>query len=214
MTDWLIDSPPGAQATLLLAHGAGAPMDSEFMAQIAKLLSQCGCEVIRFEFSYMAQRRTGGSKRPPEPAPVLMQCWREQVTRARAELVPGRRLLIGGKSLGGRMASLVADDLGVDGLICFGYPFHPAGKPEKLRVEHLHKLKTPALIVQGTRDPLGSCDEVKGYALPSSISFHWLPDGDHDFKPRVKSGYRWQQHLQSAAEVTCAFIDTLTADQR
>jgi hypothetical protein len=214
MTEWLINRPQqNPRATVLLAHGAGAAMDSEFMTLMAELLCQGGCEVIRFEFPYMSQRRRGGSKRPPERAPVLMQCWCEQVARVRADLPSGRRLIIAGKSLGGRMASMVADALGADGLVCLGYPFHPTGKPERLRVDHLQNLQTPALIVQGTRDPLGSFDEVQAYALAPSIKLHWLPDGDHDFKPRVKSGYSWQQHLQSAAASVYTFIDSLTANQ-
>lgn len=210
MTSLLVNTPAETPiASLLLAHGAGAPMDSEFMTTMAQLLCQVGCEVIRFEFPYMAERRLSGKKRPPEREPKLTDAWREQVLAIRKELPPQRKLIIGGKSLGGRMASLVADELAVTGLVCFGYPFHPVAKPQSLRVAHLEHLQTPTLIVQGTRDPLGSLEDVAGYTLASTIGVHWLPDGDHDFKPRVKSGYCWQQHLQSTAETVRTFIDHL-----
>jgi predicted alpha/beta-hydrolase family hydrolase len=211
MTDWLIgkptSSPPAAR--FLLAHGAGAPMDSEFMEQLSGLLCHEGCEVIRFEFPYMAKRRMTGKRSPPDRAPALTQCWREQIAELNANSNPGQKLIIGGKSMGGRMASLVADELAVTGLVCFGYPFHPPRKPEQLRVEHLHKNKIPTLIVQGSRDPLGHQQEVESYHLPRNITMCWLSDGDHDFKPRVKSGFTWQQHLESAAINTRSFIDQL-----
>lgn len=213
MTDWLVNMPVDEPiASVILAHGAGAPMDSEFMVVLAELLCEFGLEVIRFEFPYMAERRATGSKRPPERVPILTQCWREQIVRARQSLPADRKLIIGGKSLGGRMASMVADESAADGLVCLGYPFHPAGKPERLRVEHLRNLQTPTLIVQGERDPLGNLQEVQKYELAPVIKLHWLPDGDHDFKPRVKSGYTWQQHLQRAAENVCAFINQLVVD--
>src|SRR5690606_27178979 len=96
------------------------------------------------------------------------------------------------------MATLVADETRVDGLVCLGYPFHQPGKPDRQRTEHLLTLRTPCLIVQGSRDPLGSREEVDGYTLAATIQLHWLEDGDHDFKPRVKSGYRQIHHWQSA----------------
>src|SRR5690606_4931643 len=108
------------------------------------------------------------------------QCWRDNLERVRTTLPAVPKLLIGGKSMGGRMASLIVDELSVSGAICMGYPFHPAGKPERLRSAHLVDLKTPALIVQGTRDLLGNQQEVQNYALSPSINVYWLPDGDHD----------------------------------
>ena len=98
-----------------------------------------------------------------------------------------KTLLIGGKSLGGRIASLVADETEVAGLVCLGYPFHPTGKPEQLRIEHLKSIHTTTLIVQGERDPFGNRQEVAGYKLSKHIRVHWLPDGDHSFKPRKAS---------------------------
>ena len=108
------------------------------------------------------------------------------------------------------MASLVADELGVKGLVCLGYPFHPQGKPERLRTAHLAELQTPTLIVQGTRDALGNREEVEGYTLSSAIRLHWLEDGDHDLKPRVKSGFTHDQHLRDCVEEVAAFVGANT----
>ncbi|AXM98664.1 alpha/beta family hydrolase [Pseudomonas plecoglossicida] len=189
---------------LILAHGAGAPMDSEFMNEMAQRLAALGVGVVRFEFPYMAQRRAGGGKRPPNPQGVLLECWREVYRQVRP-LVTGK-LAIGGKSMGGRMASLLADELGADALVCLGYPFYAVGKPEKPRVEHLAGLKTPTLIVQGERDALGNREAVQGYALSAAIEVSWLVAGDHDLKPLKASGFSHDQHLQVAAERVAGFL--------
>jgi len=193
-----------ASACLILAHGAGAPMDSDFMNEMAQRLAALGVAVIRFEFPYMAERRNGGGKRPPNPQKVLLECWREVYRQVRP-LVTGR-LAIGGKSMGGRMASLLADELGADALVCLGYPFYAVGKPEKPRVEHLAELKTRTLIVQGERDALGNREAVEGYALSPSIEVSWLVAGDHDLKPLKASGFSHEQHLQAAAEKVAGFL--------
>jgi hypothetical protein len=182
--DFLTDGPDTAAATVVLAHGAGAPMDSPFMAAMAEGLAARGLRVVRFEFPYMAARRAEGKKRPPDPERRLLETWRAVV----ADLGSARRLVIGGKSMGGRMASLVADELGVAGLACLGYPFHPPGKPENLRTAHLETLRTPTVVVQGERDPFGRRDEVETYRLSPAIRLVWAPDGDHDLKPRKASG--------------------------
>lgn len=206
MSDLLIDRPSRPRARFLFAHGAGAPMDSDFMQAIASGLCVRDIEVIRFEFPYMAARRAGGGKRPPNPMPVLLDCYRVQIASASSPLP----LFIGGKSMGGRVASLLAQEYSdsgdVAGLICLGYPFHPRGKPERLRTEHLQRLECPALIVQGSRDPLGSAEEVPGYGLPEAIRFQWLQDGDHDFKPRRASGFTREQHWQAAVDEVADFI--------
>ncbi len=208
MTDhWLEDIPEGTpRASLLLAHGAGAPMDSDFMNRMAALLCERGIAVRRFEFPYMAQRRQGG-RRPPDRQPVLLDCWRQQLARWQSER--GGPVFIGGKSLGGRMASLLLAEertRDVAGLVCLGYPFHPPGKPERTRTEHLAGLRTPTLIAQGSRDPLGNRQEVAAYTLSDAIVLHWLEDGDHDFRPRVKSGFTVSQHLVAAAEAATTFM--------
>lgn len=182
-------------------------MDSDFMETMAGLLADLGVGVIRFEFPYMQQRRQGGSKRPPDRQPVLLEWWRQVIEHC-SDSAP---LFIGGKSMGGRMATLIADEEKVKGCICLGYPFHPPSKPEKTRVEHLKDLRTPTLVVQGTRDPLGSRDEVVHYELSPAIRLHWLEDGDHDLKPRVRSGFSHAQHLQDAARAIADFIHRQTA---
>ncbi|WP_054894772.1 MULTISPECIES: alpha/beta family hydrolase [unclassified Pseudomonas] len=194
----------GRFCSLILAHGAGAPMDSAFMDEIAQRLAGLGIGVIRFEFPYMAERRINGGKRPPNPQKVLLECWREVYGQVRP-LVTGT-LAVGGKSMGGRMASLLADELEVDALVCLGYPFYAVGKPEKPRVEHLAELKTPTLIVQGERDALGNREAVEGYALSPAIEVNWLVAGDHDLKPLKASGFSHEQHLQAAAEKVAGFL--------
>jgi predicted alpha/beta-hydrolase family hydrolase len=110
--------------------------------------------------------------------------------------------------MGGRIASLVADDAGVAGLICLGYPFHPVGNPDKLRVEHLAKIKTPTLIIQGERDPFGTREEVAKYKLSRMVQVTWMVDGDHSFKPRKSSGRTEQQNWNAALAEIEAFLDT------
>jgi predicted alpha/beta-hydrolase family hydrolase len=200
----LIDGSDVAGVKLILAHGAGQGMASPFMHRIAQLLAGDNLQVIRFNFPYMQAQERSGKKRPPDREAKLLEYWREQVRQCRTE--SSHRLFIGGKSMGGRMASLLADELQVDGLICLGYPFHPPGKPERLRTQHLIELQTPTLICQGERDSFGRQDEVSGYSLSPRILFHWLSDGDHSFKPRKSSGLSLEQNLQSAAKAILHFI--------
>jgi predicted alpha/beta-hydrolase family hydrolase len=202
---WQWDEPPqAASSTLILAHGAGAPMDSPFMQAMAQGLAARGVRVVRFEFAYMAQRRLDGRKRPPNPQAQLLQQWRDVHAQVR-QRVAGP-LAIGGKSMGGRMASLLADELGVSALVCLGYPFYAAGKPEKPRVAHLAELRTPTLIIQGQRDALGNQETVAGYALSAAIELHWLQAADHDLKPLKASGFTHEQHLATAAGVIEALL--------
>ena len=133
---------------------------------------------------------------------MLLATWREVV----AGLGDPARLVIGGKSMGGRMASMVADELGVAGLVCFGYPFHPPGRPERTRTAHLVELQTRALILQGTRDPFGNEEDVAGYELSSAIEVQWLEGGDHDFKPRAASGRTREQNWKEAVAAAVGFM--------
>jgi predicted alpha/beta-hydrolase family hydrolase len=117
--------------------------------------------------------------------------------------------VIGGKSMGGRIASLVADEARVAGLVCLGYPFHPVGKPDRLRVEHLATIRTPTLIVQGQRDPFGDREEVAGYRLSPAVRVAWAEDGDHSFRPRKASGRTEQQNWTAALEEVVNFLEAL-----
>lgn len=202
----LVNGPTGAPDRFVLAHGAGSPMDSPTMEAIATGVAAAGIRVFRFEFPYMRQRRSGGRRRPPDRQDALLETWHEVIDA----LGGAESLVIGGRSMGGRMASLIADAVGALGLVCLGYPFHPPGKPERLRTEHLAGLRTPTLIVQGERDAFGSTAEVGGYALSDAIRVHWLADGDHSFVPRKKSGHTAAGHLAEAAAVTAEFIRSLT----
>ena len=201
MTRFLLDGPEAASNVVVLAHGAGAAMDSPFMAAVARGLALEGMRVARFEFPYMAARREGRRPGPDRPD-VLLAAWRGVVE----ELGGGPRLVIGGKSLGGRIASLVADEAGARGLVCLGYPFHPPGQAAKLRTAHLEHLTTPALVVQGTRDPFGTREEVAGYALSESIRVEWIEDGDHSLVPRKSSGRTAERNLEAAIEAVAAFV--------
>jgi predicted alpha/beta-hydrolase family hydrolase len=202
----LVDGAASATVRILLAHGAGAPMDSPFMARFARDLAARGARVGRFEFPYMAARRTGGRSGAPDREPVLRESW----LQAMARFGGAAGLVIGGKSLGGRIASMVADEAGVAGLVCLGYPFHPPGKPERLRTAHLEDLRTSALILQGTRDPFGTRDDVASYRLSPAIRVHWLEDGDHSFKPRASSGRTEARNLEEAIAATWEFAAGLT----
>lgn len=200
--DVLIDGPDVPRSTFLFAHGAGGPMDSAFMNTIARGIAAHGIRVVRFEFPYMAARRKGRKSGAPDREPVLLDTWREVV----GLYAPVTQLVIGGKSLGGRIASMAADELGVAGVVCFGYPFHPPSQPQKLRTRHLEGLKTPALVIQGTRDPFGGEGEVPRYRLARTIRVEWLPDGDHSFKPRARSGFTESENLERAVELASEFI--------
>jgi len=171
-------------------------MDSPFMDHLADQLAAAGVKVLRFEFPYMSARRLDGRKRPPNPMPVLQAHLRALCDELQEPF------FVGGKSMGGRVASMLAGDLGARGFICFGYPFHPPGKPEKTRTAHLRELDCPGLILQGTRDPFGKPEEVTGYSLDPQLQLHWLDGGEHDFKPLKSSGRSQQELITEAA--TCA----------
>ena len=195
-----LETGPADGPTLLLAHGAGAAMDSAWMDDMAARLGSRGVRVLRFEFAYMAARRDG--RRPPVPrADRVLDEYRAAWEEA------GRPAFIGGKSYGGRVASMVADSLSASGLVCLGYPFHPPGRPEQPRTAHLEHLATPALICQGERDPMGTTADVAGYALAPAITVSWAPDGDHDLRPRkAVSGRTFAENLDAAAAAVASFL--------
>ena len=206
----LTDGPEAAPTTLVLAHGAGGPMDSPFMTRVATGIAAGGARVVRFEFPYMDARRRGARSGPPDPEPVLRRRWLDVIARRGG----GGRLVIGGKSLGGRIASLIADEAGARGLVCLGYPFHPPGQPERPRTAHLQALRTPALLVQGTRDRFGSHDEVRSYRLSSRVRLAWIEDGDHSFKPRASSGRSEEETLGEAVALVTAFLAELPSNRK
>ena len=199
--DLVTNGSKAAQATIVLAHGAGAPMDSPFMEFFAKELASRKFRVVRFEFPYMRRRRIEGTKSPPNRGPILEQAWLEVIAS-----ISAKRFFIGGKSMGGRIASMIADQTDADGLVCLGYPFHPPGKPDRLRTEHLADLEMPTLICQGERDPFGKRDEVAGYELSEQIQLHWLPDGDHSLKPRKASGRTEEENWRDAVNAIAEFV--------
>ncbi len=204
-SQWLVNGPARPNWTIALAHGAGAPMDSPFMEDIAAGCAAAKIRCVRFEFPYMARRRTEGVRPGPDRAPVLEQFWRDAI----AKIGKPDRLIIGGKSMGGRIASHIADESHVAGLVCLGYPFHPPGRPEKTRTAHLADLGTPTLILQGERDTFGTPEDVADYQLSPSIAVSWLPDGDHSFKPRKKSGHTLDANMATAIAAIVEFAASL-----
>lgn len=204
----IVDGPDTAP-TFVFAHGAGASMDSRGMTDVAARLAVRGVRVVRFEFGYLASRRAG-VRRPPPRADTLLDEYRAVLAAV------GGRPVIGGRSMGGRVASLIADSLfssgKIAGLVCLSYPWHPPARPDEPRTAHLADLHVPTLIVQGTRDPFGSPAEVAGYALSAAIEMLWLADGDHELRPRKSvSGFTHAQHLDTAADAVAAFVRRVTA---
>ena len=193
---YLVDGPEQAKHTYLFAHGAGGAMDTVFMNIVARGLAEQGIRVVRFEFPYMAARRTtkkrGGT---PDRQPVLLDTFKRVVE----EHGGGANVIVGGKSMGGRMASMIADEVGAGGLVVFGYPFHPPGKPQQTRTAHLAELRTPTLILQGTRDIFGTPDDVATYTLSPSIRIAWFEGSDHSLKGKVPA----------AIEEAAAYIRTV-----
>jgi predicted alpha/beta-hydrolase family hydrolase len=203
---FLFDGPEQATHTILLAHGAGAPMDSAAMIAAANALAGSGLRIARFEFAYMAGRRSSAGRKPPPRAEKLIP---EYIAAIDALGAKGS-LIIGGKSMGGRVASMIAEEMHaagkIAGLVCLGYPFHPMGRPTQLRTAHLAGMTCPALIVQGTRDIMGTREEVAGYKLSKAIEMLWLEDGDHDLKPRkAVSGFTAAGHMKTMAAAVKAF---------
>ncbi|MDM3872631.1 alpha/beta hydrolase [Porticoccus sp. W117] len=195
--------------TLILTHGAGAPMDSAFMEQLTAALNAVDIDVVRFEFPYMQQRRATGRKRPPDRQAILLDYWQKVYQQVMADGTE-KPVCIGGKSMGGRMASLYAcQENTIAGVCCFGYPFFPGGKYKSGRIEHLLTAATPTLIVQGTRDPFGKPEIIEPLNLSAAIELCWLEAGDHNFKPTVRSGIEHRQHIQTAAQAVQRFFLSL-----
>ncbi|MFD2179283.1 alpha/beta fold hydrolase [Veronia pacifica] len=202
MTDVLINGPDNDQGmTFIFAHGAGAGMDHEFMEDMASRLSTLGIRVLRFNFPYMEKRKIDGKRRPPDRAPKLLDAF-----NAVLDQYADGNVVIGGKSMGGRMASHLTERQDVAAVACLGFPLHPPGKPEKDKGEHLSSINKPLLILQGERDTFGNRQELTDYPLSPSVFLHFLPDGDHSFKPRKASGFSDSDNRQQAAEKLAEFI--------
>ncbi|MFT3998846.1 MAG: alpha/beta hydrolase [Rhizobium sp.] len=208
--DFLITGPSDAKVTIVLAHGAGGAMDTKWMDAMSTALAGKGFRVVRFEFDYMSARRLSGKRSPPPRAELLNEEFKAVIDKVGSEGM----LVIAGKSMGGRVASMIADDLRnagkISGLLCLGYPFHPIGKPENLRTAHLADMKTPTLICQGTRDLFGTQEEVSAYKLSEMINTLWLEDGDHDFTPRkAVSGLTSAEHIATVADHVARWVARL-----
>ncbi|HXW04169.1 MAG TPA: alpha/beta family hydrolase [Vicinamibacterales bacterium] len=200
--DFTLYATDTAAAALVIAHGAGAGQKSPWMVRAARGLQARGVSAATFDFPYMAARR-----KVPDRAPVLEAAWRDAIDAARAAFgtLP---LFIGGKSMGGRMASHVAAQpaSGIAGVVLFGYPLHPPGRPDQRRDAHLPAITVPVLFVQGTRDAFGTADDVRAL-LPRmpTATLHEVPGGDHSFK--VPGGTaRQQPAFDAVLDATAAWI--------
>jgi len=201
----------GADRAVLLAHGAGADMNAAALTVVADALADARIPSLRFDFPYRAAGR-----RAPDRAPVLEVAVREAATElARRAQVPLDRLVLGGRSMGGRIASMVAGDrddpIPALGLALLGYPLHPPGKPETLRVEHFSRLSMPVLFVSGTRDAFGTPAELQRHAkkIKGRVTFSWVETGDHGFKPLKASGMTASEALTGVAAAVVEFTTQL-----
>ncbi len=208
MIDLLWSRELDARVTLLLAHGAGAPMDSSFMTRIAEGLAARGVAVARFEFGYMAKRRTTGKKFPPPKAETLIPQFRAAIEAVNAAPERIGPVVIGGKSMGGRVAAMTAGEAltaEVVGVACLGYPFHGPGRPEEIRLAPLQNGLLPTLVLQGERDEFGSRAEVEALPVGERVRFSWIEDGSHDFGPRGSSPATLKTNIAHACDELAAF---------
>lgn len=184
-------------------------MDSNAMTRLMEALVVAGFRVGRFEFPYMVKQRQEGRKRPPDGMKTLLQTWRDCLDQVQADLAPGERFFIGGKSMGGRMAShILAQDCpgAVAGGMVFGYPFHPPRRQDRWRIDHFDRLERPLWIAQGERDPFGKHQEVTDIDWGQApVHIHWVRDGDHDLVPTRRSGLNAGQLLTEAASAAAYF---------
>ncbi len=199
----------GADRAVLLAHGAGADMHAATLTTVADALADARIPSLRFNFPHRAAGR-----RAPDRPPVLEAAVRDAAAElARRAKLPPERVVYGGRSMGGRIGSIVAATDGALGLVLLGYPLHPPGKPERLRVEHFAKLRMPVLFVSGTRDAFGTPAELKKHAkaIKGTVTFHWIETGDHGFKPLKSSGLTVDGVLSAAATEVVRFVQGLPA---
>lgn len=215
VADFTVDQPEKPVARLLLAHGAGASMQSEYMQQLATLLAAQSIEVWRFNFAYMA-KTVAGQKQPPSKVAALLQ----EMAALIAQLPGDLPLFIGGKSMGGRVATLLAADAAllpetVSGVVAFGYPFCPPAKKQlgiTPRTVHFADLQKRLLIVQGDRDAFGGPGNLNGCSWPL-VEISWLDGGDHDLKTLKRAGQTQAQLLVQAAAAAGRFVRQTGCDQ-
>lgn len=201
----------GVDRAVLLAHGAGADLEAPALVAVAEALAERGVPSLRFNFPY----RDAGKKAPDRP-PVLLAATRAAAAdlAKRTKLDPAR-LVVGGRSMGGRYCSLVvadADDpLPALGMLLLGYPLHPAGRPDSPRVEHLGRIRVPTLFVSGTRDALGAKASLRRAArrVKGPVSWHWIETGDHSFKPLKSSGLAYDDVLRDLAAASADWVASL-----
>lgn len=197
---------------LLFAHGAGAGHCSPFMRQFVTSLAKQGIQVLCIDFPYMQQMQETGKRRPPPPIAKTVEQFAEWY--ALLDDLFLEPLWVGGKSMGGRVATLLASQSSyaavMPGVIVAGYPFHPTKAPHKLRLDHWPDIGCPLLVLQGERDPFGTREEVESYQLPSSAQLAWLKDGDHDFKPRRLSGLNQTVLIDEATQIAASFVRAQT----
>lgn len=198
----------GADRAVLLAHGAGVDMHTTTLTTVADALAAAGIPSLRFNFPYMAAGRRG-----PDRPPVLATAVRDATAElARRTKLPSDRLVLGGRSMGGRICSLVVadpdDPLPALGLVLLGYPLHPPGRAEQLRVEHFPRIRVPCLFVSGTRDAFGTPDELQRHTreIKGSVRWHWIDTGDHGFKPLKASGLTTEEVLTDVADDVVEFV--------
>lgn len=201
LTEFIRTTSTQPKARLLLAHGAGAGADSDFMCQLATQLQQHNIEVWRFNFTYMQRFIDTGKRSLPDKFPVLQQQFRQLIEQCPDNLP----LFAGGKSMGGRVASTLSALTKLKAIFAFGYPFH-APKKQQWRTEHFASLDCKLFIVQGERDAFGSRVELAAQQWPQ-VSLNWLTDGDHDLKPRVKTGLTQSQLIAQAVQFCSRSID-------
>lgn len=209
-TALVYSSTPHAGAALILGHGAGAGQRSAFMVDFARALSDLGIDIITFNFLYTEQGR-----KIPDRAPALEACYLSVIDGVRSEVESARRsLFIGGKSMGGRIASQVAaanPGLAMNGLVLLGYPLHPPGKPTERRDKHLPAIARPMLFVQGTRDAFGTPQELGPILSPLQPAplIHVVANGDHSFKLSRKDPAAQAAVYADIQRAIVNFIDTL-----
>ncbi|WP_018983951.1 alpha/beta fold hydrolase [Salinimonas chungwhensis] len=205
MFDYQVSRTEAPFCRLVLAHGAGAGYQTAFMTQMADYLAARNIEVWRFNFPYMQTMQATGKRRPPDRMPTLETHFLAVLNQI-ADSEVSLPLFVGGKSMGGRVATHILSQSHALGAVVLGYPFHPPARPDKLRTEHFAQLSKPVCICQGERDTFGTRAEIDSYHLPDTVSVSFLPDGDHSLQPRRRSGKTLDDNMQQTAQIAATFM--------